>query len=216
MTRRRSRGLLPEEEQLWRRVADTAEPLHPVRKPFAPISGAPPAALGPDRFSPGGVQKRNAALPAEPVREPFAPFRLGERAGVRGARHDLAPTVTERLADGPLRMDSRSFDRMSRGKLLPEGRIDLHGMTLAEAHPVLTRFVMGAQAQGKRLVLVITGKGRRGADDSPVPQRMGVLKQQVPHWLALPPLAGIVLQIAEAHLKHGGTGAYYVYLRRVR
>ena len=68
----------------------------------------------------------------------------------------------------------------------------------------------------RRLVLVITGKGRKPHDDNPIPVRHGILKHQVPHWLHSPPLSAVVLQISEAHLKHGGTGAYYVYLRRRR
>ena len=67
-----------------------------------------------------------------------------------------------------------------------------------------------------RHVLVITGKGKRGLDDGPIPQRQGVLRHQVPHWLRLPPLGAAVMQVTEAHLKHGGSGAYYVYLRRGR
>ena len=113
-------------------------------------------------------------------------------------------------------MDHKNFGRMTRGKLSPEARIDLHGMTLAEAHPELIRFILNAHSDGLRLVLVITGKGKRGVDAGPVPQRQGVLKQQVPHWLHMPPLGPAILQVAEAHLKHGGTGAYYVYLRRHR
>jgi DNA-nicking Smr family endonuclease len=38
----------------------------------------------------------------------------------------------------------------------------------------------------------------------------------VPHWLSVPPLSGLVLQITPAHQSHGGGGAYYVYLRRMR
>jgi DNA-nicking Smr family endonuclease len=106
-------------------------------------------------------------------------------------------------------MDAKLHGKMVRGKLLPEARIDLHGMTLAEAHPELIRFVLNAQSAGMRLVLVITGKGKRGEDHGPIPQRMGALRHQVPHWLRLPPLGQAVLQ-----LKHGGSGAYYVYLRR--
>lgn len=113
-------------------------------------------------------------------------------------------------------MDAKAFARMSRGKLLPDARIDLHGLTLAEAHPELIRFVLDAHGRGHRLALVITGKGRRGRDDDPVPQRTGALKHQVPVWLHQPPLAPLVLQVAEAHLRHGGAGAYYVYLRRSR
>ena len=65
-----------------------------------------------------------------------------------------------------------------------------------------------------RLVLVITGKGKRRDDTGPIPQRVGALRHQVPQWLRLPPLGPAVLQITEAHLKHGGSGAYYVYLRK--
>ena len=71
-----------------------------------------------------------------------------------------------------------------------------------------------AQAAGCRLVLVITGKGKRRDDDGPIPERLGALRHQVPHWLHAPPLSGAVQQIAQAHLRHGGGGAYYVYLRR--
>jgi hypothetical protein len=61
-----------------------------------------------------------------------------------------------------------------------------------------------------------TGKGKRGTDDSIIPERHGVLRHQVPQWLRLPPLNALVLQIAPAHRSHGGDGAYYVYLRRAR
>jgi DNA-nicking Smr family endonuclease len=70
---------------------------------------------------------------------------------------------------------------------------------------------------GLRLVLVITGKGRPGrpgTDADPPFQRVGALRHQVPLWLRQPPLATAVLQLAEAHLKHGGAGAFYLYLRR--
>ena len=71
-------------------------------------------------------------------------------------------------------------------------------------------------AEGRRFVLVITGKGKSRPDDGPIPERHGVLRHQVPHWLNSPPLRSHVLQISEANRKHGGLGAYYVYLRRPR
>ncbi|MGB8624362.1 MAG: Smr/MutS family protein [Paracoccaceae bacterium] len=126
------------------------------------------------------------------------------------------PELGERFGKAPVRMDRRSFERMKRGRISPEGRIDLHGMTLAQAHPALISFILQSHGAGKRLVLVITGKGRDGADDGPMPVRRGVLKHQVPQWLNSAPLAGAVLQITPAHRKHGGSGAYYVYLRRHR
>lgn len=193
----RKRPLRPEERQLWQAVALTATPI----RPDAPMSGSP-------LVLPAAVER----TPLAKVVQPILPFRVGERLDRASAR-DVAQ-VPGPSPHGPLRMDAKAFARMSRGKLVPDARIDLHGMTLAEAHPELVRFVLNAQAQGLRLVLVITGKGRRGDEAGPVPQRQGVLRQQVPVWLSRPPLGPVVQQVAEAHQKHGGGGACYVYLRR--
>ncbi len=82
-------------------------------------------------------------------------------------------------------------------------------MTAATAHSALTAFLLRSHGEGKRLVLVITGKGR--PDES---GRVGVLRREVPHWLDRPPLRQLVLQTAPAHQRHGGSGALYVCLRR--
>jgi DNA-nicking Smr family endonuclease len=112
-------------------------------------------------------------------------------------------------------MDAKVHARMTRGRLAPEARIDLHGMTLAEAHPELVRFILNARSEGLRLVLVITGKGSGPVPESdPVPRPRGLLRHQVPVWLRQPPLGEAVQQVAEAHLRHGGAGALYIYLRR--
>jgi DNA-nicking Smr family endonuclease len=197
MSRRRSRGLGSDERALWDKVAASARPMRP-RRPAAP---APEPAV------------KCYPAPPKPV---TADFRIGEIARPLAAVHDLVTPIKERPSTQPLRMGRRTHQQLTRGKLAPEARIDLHGMTLAEAHPALIRFVLSAHGAGKRLILVITGKGRRGEDRGPIPQRVGVLRHQVPHWLTQPPLGALVLQIAPAHLKHGGGGAWYVYLRRVR
>jgi len=191
----RRRGLTPEERELWEKVATSARPMRPHRRV-------------PGTHEPAPKARPQAAKPA-PVE-----FHIGQRARPLTAVRDLAPTIEEHLSGQPLRMDRRTHQQLTRGKLAPEGRIDLHGMTLAEAHPELIRFVLNAHAAGKRLVLVITGKGKRGEEHGPIPQRVGALRHQVPHWLGQPPLGALVQQVAPAHLKHGGGGAYYVYLRR--
>lgn len=183
---RRRRLLSAEEERLWHEVARTVS-----RRAPAPPLPVPPLAPAP-----------SAPLPPEPL----APFRLGDRAP--------PPAPAPRPAPPPLAMDARTHARMTRGKLAPEARIDLHGMTLAEAHPDLIRFILNAQSQGLRLVLVITGKGKPAPDHDPIPRRTGLLRHQVPVWLRQPPLGPAVQQVAEAHLRHGGAGALYVYLRR--
>ena len=113
-------------------------------------------------------------------------------------------------------MDRKKLTQMARGKLKPEARIDLHGMTLTEAHPALNSFIVSAQGQGKRLVLVITGKGKSSEDVGPIPRPVGVLRQNVPQWLSMPPLSRFVLEVTPAHRRHGGDGALYVYLKRNR
>ena len=203
MTRRRT--LRPEEEELWQAVARTARPMHPKSKGFLrgmdAVAHPHPPVVDPT--------PREVEIP----KSWLEPFRLGQKSKTASA-HDIAPGLGEALKAAPLQMDAKLHGKMVRGKLLPEARIDLHGMTLAEAHPELIRFILNAQSAGMRLVLVITGKGKRGEDYGPIPSRMGALRHQVPQWLRMPPMGPAVLQVTEAHLKHGGSGAYYVYLRR--
>ncbi|WP_424930316.1 Smr/MutS family protein [Amaricoccus tamworthensis] len=110
-------------------------------------------------------------------------------------------------------MDKRRYEKMKRGKLRPDARVDLHGMTAEQAFGVLNGFILSAHASGHRLVLVITGKGKP-ARDSYGASQYGVLRHNVPHWLNSPRLAGKILQVESAHQRHGGDGAFYVYLRR--
>jgi DNA-nicking Smr family endonuclease len=152
--------------------------------------------------------------PIKPVRPRVPEFEVGSRAQPALPRNDLLPGISERVARQPLLMDKIVYGKMKRGKMLPEGKIDLHGMTQEQAHPALTGFIMRSFSEGKRLVLVVTGKGKSKPDDGPIPVRRGILKHHVPQWLAMPPLGAMVLQVAEAHVRHGGAGAYYVYLRR--
>lgn len=188
--RRGRRGLTPDEAELWKKVTRGAEPLHP--KP-APDTDDIPAVFEPTPVPPASIQ----------------PFQMGEKATATALPAMKAPPKA-------VKMDRKAFDRLKRGKLKPEGRIDLHGMTLAQAGPVLMRFVSESFAKQRRLVLVITGKGKDRDDGGPIPTPRGVLRRQVPQWLAMPPMSSMVLQIEQAHLRHGGEGAYYVYLRRSR
>lgn len=193
------RRLRPDEEELWRKVTANAERLHP-EKPFDPSDF---------------VISTPAPKPREPVFEAVPKTILGPTTKPK-TRVSLTPTVVDQISAAKVQMDRKSFDQMKRGKLRPEGKIDLHGMTLERAHPALTRFILTAQAEGKRLVLVVTGKGKQRDDGGPIPVRFGVLRHQVPQWLAMPPLSSAILQVTQAHLRHGGGGAYYVYLRKRR
>ncbi|MGA8320048.1 MAG: Smr/MutS family protein [Xanthobacteraceae bacterium] len=107
---------------------------------------------------------------------------------------------------------------MARGRQAIDARIDLHGMTQRQAHNALMHFVHEAQETGARLVLVVTGKGSgKGSETSCDAEReRGVLRGQVPLWLALPEFRPFIVGFDEAHVAHGGQGALYVRLRRIR
>lgn len=210
MSRRRLR---PEERALWEQVARTARVRPGLAPPAAKAPPAPRAPLPAATPAPTGTAKL-------PLPEAFAigagpDVGAGERGHAR-IGHDLARPLAEALRAAPVAMDRRQFLRLSRGKLTPEARIDLHGMTLAQAQAALGAFVASAWARGLRLVLVITGKGRDDVDQGPIPRRPGALRHAVPLWLRQPPLAGMVLDLRPSHRRHGGDGALYVYLRRRR
>jgi DNA-nicking Smr family endonuclease len=131
---------------------------------------------------------------------------------VRAERPKAPPVKAAKPASPPppplAPLDRRAKKRVASGRNSIDGKIDLHGMTQAEAHDALGHFIHRAVARGWRIVLVITGKGRGGA--------VGVLRQQVPHWLSLPDVRSQIFGFEPAHVTHGGEGALYVRLRRQR
>jgi DNA-nicking Smr family endonuclease len=141
-------------------------------------------------------------------------FEIGVNATQKSVKNDLKPSISSALENAPVQMDYKSFKKMKQGKSTPEATFDLHGMTVAQAHAALIHFLMTSYSRNMRLVLVITGKGKFQKDTGPIPRQVGILRHQVPQWLRMPPLRDKVLQVSEAHGKHGGSGAYYVYLRK--
>jgi DNA-nicking Smr family endonuclease len=109
------------------------------------------------------------------------------------------------LAQAPQAIEPRWHRRLAVEREAIGARIDLHGFDQDRARAALTDFVLRSRAEGRRSVLVITGKGALGA---------GVLRRHVPEWLAAPPLRSAVAGLSEAHRRHGGEGALYVALKR--
>lgn len=136
------------------------------------------------------LAKRLVAVPAAgPRRRSLAPVRREIR---------FVEPVEEAA---PIRGHTEA--RLRRGRLEPEARIDLHGHSYDSAYRSLVAFLTRSISEGKRLVLVITGKG-------------GVLRNNLPLWLNGAELGGRVIGIREAHAKHGGGGAFYVALQKRR
>jgi len=186
---RRHRPLSDDEHALWQNVAKSTTPLK--RGPRTARAAKPVEATAtPD-----------ADHPAVPVAKP-AKVRHGGKAAARSV---VAPPSLASLS-------RREKSRLSRGRDQIDARIDLHGMTQARAHRALLSFLRQAHADGAAFVLVITGKGRTVG----VEREAGVLRRQVPHWLALPEFRAFVVGFDEAHIGHGGEGALYVRVRRAR
>lgn len=180
----------PDDLALWQEIAKTAKPLAKGSRRRALRSGtAPPEAASPGAAPGDGRPQAPRPRPAAPPPRPAAPPELGHGTSAG--------------------LDRRSAERLRRGKLPIEGRLDLHGLDQARAQAALERFLGEAQAQGKRCVLVVTGKGLGRPDG-------GVLRQAVPRWLNQPPNRSRVLSFCYAQPRDGGSGALYLLLRRRR
>jgi DNA-nicking Smr family endonuclease len=178
---RRKRNLSEDERKLWESVARQVKPLRQSPR------------LG--RSHPLHAETQDAAATVPP--RPSTPVKIATPP--KPHPPPLAP------------IGRRERAQLSRGKKDIDARIDLHGMTQTRAHRALFGFLQRAHHEGFTFVLVITGKGRLGAESE-----RGVLRRQVPQWLALPEFRALVVGFEEANIGHGGEGALYVRVRRAR
>jgi DNA-nicking Smr family endonuclease len=160
-----------------------------------------------DTVSP--LPDRKPPEPAEPAPKPAPKAKPAPPPAIVLPPELRRPKAPPSLAT----MDKRMRSRVSRGAIEIDRRVDLHGLTQAAAERRLVRFLEDAQAEGAKVVLVITGKGKAGSGDG---AERGVLRRMVPHWLSAPTMRAVVVGFEEASPRHGGTGALYVRLRRLR
>ena len=187
MTRRRH--LSDDEHALWSVFVRAIKPLRKAKQTTD--------AAADSNVKPGvkAAEKKPAAIDTAPPRPRAVPIAPA------AAR---IPPSTPALAP----LDRRLKKRVARGREPIDAKLDLHGLTQSEAHAALLRFLHRAQSRGVRIALVVTGKGSTGHAER------GVLKRQVPLWLALPEFRRFVVGFEDAHIGHGGQGALYVRLRR--
>ncbi len=181
----RAAAAAADDAALWQKAMADVKPLRRRRPRKRNVEAQEDAAAAP---APAPV----ATAPSAPAPTPAAP--------------SPAPAPRPRSGAGG-GIDRATLARLKRGDIPIAGRLDLHGMTQADAHAALDGFIGRAAATGKRLLLVITGKGSGGD---------GVLRRMMPRWIHAGPHAARVLRIEPAHARHGGGGAWYVYLRRDR
>jgi DNA-nicking Smr family endonuclease len=202
----RRRHLSKEDEALWEYTASSLDPLK-VKKPRH-VAGT--AEFDPDDVSPF-VAKAPAGKKSETAAEAHGPKKPSKSEAPVSSPPSTAPPPLSSF-------DRKAARRLRQGQVDIEARIDLHGMRQHEAHLALRRFLHTSFGKGFRWVLVITGKGgpRRPRDDEDVgygtPER-GILRRNVPMWLAEPELRAIVVSYTTAAISHGGEGALYVQLR---
>jgi DNA-nicking Smr family endonuclease len=184
------RSLTPDEEDLWSLVSRTVRPLR---------SAAPAKKLATES---GNADKKT------PVRDTPRPVKKGAALEAEAAKP--RPRAGGPPALAPIMRKEKQ--KLARGHETVDARIDLHGMTQTEAHAALRSLLQRSQAKGAKFVLVITGKG---VPNSALNGR-GVLRRQVPLWLALPEFRRYVAGFDVASASHGGEGALYVRLRKAK
>ena len=187
------RRLAPDESALWKKVAATVKPLAKAKAPLAPV--APPT-VKPPKPTP-----RSVAVPA---------------AAPRPATKLPSPRRTHQAAT----LDGHWDRRLRKGLVRPDLSIDLHGHTLASAQALLDEAIGRGLMRGARVLLVVAGRLRPGADRLPQmhgdPRPRGAIRASLPDWLAYSPYADQIVALRPAHISHGGAGAVYVILRRER
>lgn len=168
------------------------------------------------------VRKRKDPQAAgPPARSPRVPPSSLETIGI-GISAKEAPERPEARVGGAsgraaaISLDRKLLRRMKTGRQAPEAKLDLHGLGRSEAEGAVRRFVRDCRGKDMRLLLIITGKGGEKRADGPIPEKTGILKQSLPVWLRSPPLSEFVQSYCLAHPVHGGSGAFYVFLKRRR
>lgn len=190
--RRPGRRLSAEEAEAWAQVARTVAPMQTVP------SKLPPAKLD--------------AAPAKPAAVPRVPAKA-TRQRVEPPRAVPPPKAATVQRDGGL--DSSWDRRLTRGTVMPDYTLDLHGASLDAAYSRLLHGLAQARALDARVVLVVTGKPRP-VDAADRGTRRGAIRAKIVDWLAASSMASDIAAIRNAHRRHGGSGALYVILKRRR
>lgn len=198
-------GSSPEDLALWHHTARSVTPLKKA-KPRVPEIDAPSEAK--PKPHPGPVYAPSPASRPQKQTSKTAPSTAPPSATLPKAPPPLVP------------IERRKARRIARGHVEIDARLDLHGLRQTDAERRLRAFLLRARADGLRTVLIITGKGgARESEDSLASSgrsERGVLRRSVPLWLEAPELRDCVAGIAPAHTRHGGSGALYIHLRKVR
>jgi DNA-nicking Smr family endonuclease len=207
----KNRTLSDEERELWARVTKNDQPLEPA----------------PAQRKPSAIRLGEEAHPPQEAKPEidFAAL-LSSETGINGKSRTAKSSRASRLPHAASRSDiaaPQPFDhrlsrKIARGRRQIDAKLDLHGLRQSDALSALKRFLLLAQANGYRHVLIITGKGSSAAGETETPYWLqgerGILKRRVPEWLRSTELSPLVVSFTDAAQHHGGNGALYVTVRR--
>lgn len=195
---KRRRGLTPEEDALWRKAM----------RDVAPMGRKKPSLEG--LVSPSQPSVSSASHGAS-------------SAGLLPPRRrtiGIEPRTLQHRTDHPFLAGDPRLERLAgRGRLPIDAVLDLHGHNQRTARSTLQRFVAQAHANGARCLLVITGKGApviagQTIEAHTTSAGRGILRARFADWLEEPPLRQLVSRASPAHQRHGGAGAFYIFLKR--
>jgi DNA-nicking Smr family endonuclease len=158
------------------------------------------------------ARRPGAGAPELPARKPEKPEKVAAAAPAPTPSKAAPKPALRPAVPGLAPLERRARQKLARGHMPVDAALDLHGLRQHEAHPALHGFLLRAQHQGAKIVLVVTGKGEGRASDTY--EEGGVLRRAVPIWLRAPEWRGLVVGFEEAARHHGGAGALYVRIRR--
>lgn len=188
------------------------EPKKPAAPPPEDDDSAFAAAMG--GVSPIAGSGRTVAAPAPPTKAAAAPQEPDAATAldkILAGELDFELEFTDEFMHGQVRgLDGKLFRRLKAGQYAVEAHLDMHGMTIEQAHDALLFFLRESYYSGKRVVLLITGRGLGS------PHGLSLLKREVQHWMTKEPLRRVVLAWCTALSRHGGAGALYVMLRKYK
>lgn len=196
----KSRRLSQREARMWQKVAKSVRRLETRHEPQELPVEPTETDVSRENIPEKQLYQRPKAGPDDLKRlteSGFVPTPKASKINAQTKRHPPSHGLADRGREKKVR----------RGKFDIGPSLDLHGHTQDSAKAALFNFVRVHQSREEPSLLVITGKGRAGG---------GVLRQRFLEWIAEPQFRVLISGFSQAHQKHGGEGAFYLFLRKTR
>ena len=129
---------------------------------------------------------------------------------------DKDKKVWEKFLSSEEKLHNKDFE-LNRRKTFKIKNIDLHGYTLQDANKKIQKFINDAYDDRVSKIIVVTGKGLHSnvEKDPYVSKDLSILKYSVPEFIENnTELMKKVMEIKEAEIKDGGSGAFYIFLKK--